>query len=212
MNYFEILNKCLVELNYKQVNSFSELTKNEHKKLKNIVNVINKEICLSEKWNFLLRTTTLSLPKNTGQIKNTVQGKIATVMIDGKIFKYYDNFEKFFTNSQPQGTYTSFNDMLLFPIFNKNKEIEIIYYTSNSATSKEGDEKTELEEETDKTLIPTVFAEPLLVYGACMRLKGNPQHVRFNYWYGMYKDALSNMKAKLAVDANTAPSVNLFRT
>lgn len=212
MNYFEILNKCLIELNYKQVNSFSELTKNEHEKLKNIVNVINKEICLSEKWNFLLRTTTLSLPKNTGQIKNTVQGKIATVMIDGKIFKYYDNFEKFFTNSQPQGTYTSFNDMLLFPIFNKNKEIEIIYYTSNSATSKEGDEKTELEGETDKTLIPTVFAEPLLVYGACMRLKGNPQHVRFNYWYGMYKDALSNMKAKLAVDANTAPVVNLFRT
>lgn len=212
MNYFEILNKCLIELNYKQVNSFSEFTKNEHEKLKNIVNVINKEICLSEKWNFLLRTTTLSLPKNTGQIKNTVQGKIATVMIDGKIFKYYDNFEKFFTNSQPQGTYTSFNDMLLFPIFNKNKEIEIIYYTSNSATSKEGDEKTELEEETDKTLIPTVFAEPLLVYGACMRLKGNPQHVRFNYWYGMYKDALSNMKAKLAVDANTAPVVNLFRT
>ena len=212
MNYFEILNKCLVELNYKQVNSFSELTKNEHEKLKNIVNVINKEICLSEKWNFLLRTTTLSLPKNTGQIKNTVQGKIATVMIDGKIFKYYDNFEKFFTNSQPQGTYTSFNDMLLFPIFNKNKEIEIIYYTSNYATSKEGDEKTELEEENDKTLIPTVFAEPLLVYGACMRLKGNPQHVRFNYWYGMYKDALSNMKAKLAVDANTAPVVNLFRT
>ena len=212
MNYFEILNKCLIELNYKQVNSFSELTKNEHEKLKNIVNVINKEICLSEKWNFLLRTTTLSLPKNTGQIKNTVQGKIATVMIDGKIFKYYDNFEKFFTNSQPQGTYTSFNDMLLFPILNKNKEIEIIYYTSNSATSKEGDEKTELEEENDKTLIPTVFAEPLLVYGACMRLKGNPQHVRFNYWYGMYKDALSNMKAKLAVDANTAPVVNLFRT
>lgn len=212
MNYFEILNKCLVELNYKQVNSFSELTKNEHEKLKNLVNIINKEICLSEKWNFLLRTTTLSLPKNTGQIKNTVQGKIATVMIDGKIFKYYDNFEKFFTNSQPQGTYTSFNDMLLFPIFNKNKEIEIIYYTSNSATSKEGDEKTELEKETDKTLIPTVFAEPLLVYGACMRLKGNPQHVRFNYWYGMYKDALSNMKAKLAVDANTAPVVNLFRT
>lgn len=212
MNYFEILNKCLVELNYKQVNSFSELTKNEHEKLKNLVNVINKEICLSEKWNFLLRKTTLSLPKNTGQIKNTVQGKIATVMIDGKIFKYYDNFEKFFTNSQPQGTYASFNDMLLFPLFNKNKEIEIIYYTSNSATSKEGDEKTELEEETDKTLIPTVFAEPLLIYGACMRLKGNPQHVRFNYWYGMYKDALSNMKAKLAVDANTAPVVNLFRT
>ena len=55
MNYLEIINKCLVELNYKQVNSFSELTKNEHKKLKNIINIINSEICSLDKWNFLLR-------------------------------------------------------------------------------------------------------------------------------------------------------------
>ena len=32
MNYLELINKCLVELNYKQVNTFSELTKNEHNK------------------------------------------------------------------------------------------------------------------------------------------------------------------------------------
>ena len=37
MNYLELINKCLVELNYKQVNAFSELTKNDHKKLKNII-------------------------------------------------------------------------------------------------------------------------------------------------------------------------------
>ena len=35
MNYFDLVNKCLVELNYKQVNAFSELTKNDHKKIKN---------------------------------------------------------------------------------------------------------------------------------------------------------------------------------
>ena len=54
MNYLELINKCLVELNYKQVNAFSELTKNDHKKLKNIINVLNSEICGFGRWAFLL--------------------------------------------------------------------------------------------------------------------------------------------------------------
>lgn len=52
MNYLELINKCLVELNYKQVSSFSELTKNDHKKLKNILNVLNAEVCGSDRWSF----------------------------------------------------------------------------------------------------------------------------------------------------------------
>ena len=55
MNYLELINKCLVELNYKQVNAFSELVKNDHKKIKNIINLINTEVCRSDKWNFLLK-------------------------------------------------------------------------------------------------------------------------------------------------------------
>lgn len=211
MNYFELMNKCLVELNYKQVNSFSELTKNEHKKIKNIINVINTEICSLEKWNFLLRNTSLKIEQGTGQTDNTVNGKISSIFIDGKKYVYHDDFEKFFTNSQPQFTYTSFNDKLMFPMFDSSKEAQIIYYTADTAKSAENKEKRFLEQETDESLIPEVFAEPLLVYGSCMRLKGNPQHVRFNYWFGMYKEALANMKAKLAVDANSAPAVNLHR-
>ena len=46
MNFLEIINKCLIELNYKPVNTFAELTKNEHKKIKNILNLLNGEICL----------------------------------------------------------------------------------------------------------------------------------------------------------------------
>lgn len=212
MNYFDLINKCMVELNYKQVNSFSEMVKNDHNKIKNIINIINSEVCSLEKWNFLLRETELTIPANTGQIANTIDGKVASIIIGNKKYTYLDDFEKFFTNSQPQYTYTAFNDKLLFPIFEQDKTAKVIYYTSNTAESVDGEEKKSLEFESDKSLIPEAFAEPLLVYGSCMRLKGNPQHVRFSYWYGMYKDALSNMKAKLAVDANSAPIVNLFRT
>lgn len=75
MNYFELINKCLVELNYKQVFTFSELTKNEHLKLKNIINMLNTEICNSEKWNFLLRKTEFKIKKMHRKFKIQLKGK-----------------------------------------------------------------------------------------------------------------------------------------
>ncbi len=211
MNYLELINKCLVELNYKQVSAFSELIKNDHKKLKNILNVINLEVCCFENWNFLLRKKTLVLPKNTGELENTVDGRIETLMIDGVKFDYYEDFEKFFINSQPQNTYSLFNDKILFPIFNQDKNIEILYYTKNCVKASDDTEKLMLENAEDVSLIPDPFAEPILVYGACMRLKGNPQHVRFNYWYSMYKDALANMRSRVSPTMDSAPSVKIHR-
>ena len=87
MNYFELINKCLVELNYKQEAAFIQLSKNEHKKLKNIINLINSEVCSLEKWNFLLRETSLELPAKTNQMTNTINGRISTIVIDGQRYK-----------------------------------------------------------------------------------------------------------------------------
>ena len=211
MNYLELVNKSLVELNYKQVNAFSELTKNDHKKLKNIINVLNAEICNSERWNFLQRKKELTLPKNTCELENTIDGRIEALIVDGIKFDYYNDFEEFFVNSQPQNTYSLYNDKILLPMFNKDKNIEVLYYTKNSAKSSDGMEKFALEEFDDSSLIPELFAEPLLVYGACMRLKGNPQHVRFSYWLSMYKDALANMRSRISLSIDGIPSVKMYR-
>ncbi len=211
MNYLNIINKCLTELNYKSVNSFSELVKNEHIKIKNIINVINSEICSSFKWNFLLRTKTVSLPANTGDIENPIFGKILYLTIDNQKYLYDDNFEKFFTNEQKPLTYTIFNDKILLPQFREDKLIEIVYYTLNSTKNNNGIEKSSLEFFDDETLIPDPFAEPILVYGTCMRLKGNPQHIRFNYWLSMYKTALANLVADSSPSANDTPHVKLSR-
>ena len=211
MNYLETINKCLVELNYKQVNSFAELTKNDHKKLKNIINVLNTEICTSDRWNFLQRKTQITLPANTGEIENTISGRIETVIIDGTKYDYYDDFEKFFVNNQPSGTYSFYDDKILFPIFDKEKTVEILYYTNNCAKNSQGVEKFSMEESDDESLIPQIFAEPLLVYGSCMRLKGNPQHVRFSYWLSMYKDALANMRSRISKTIDETPNVRMQR-
>ena len=211
MNYLELVNKCLVELNYKQVNAFSELTKNDHKKLKNIINVLNAEICNSDRWNFLQRKTVLTLPKNTCELENTIDGRIEALIVDGVKFDYYDDFEKFFVNTQPQNTYSLYNDKILLPLFNKEKNIEVLYYTKNCAKSSDNKEKFTLEYVDDTSLIPAPFVEPLLVYGACMRLKGNPQHVRFSYWMSMYKDALANMRSRISQTIDETPSVKMYR-
>lgn len=211
MNYLDLINKCLIELNYKQVYAFSELTKNDHKKIKNILNILNSEICGYDNWHFLLREAEISLPKNTTEIENTINGRISSLIIDGIKYDYYEDFEKFFINSQPSNTYSIFNNKILLPEFDSDKAVKILYYTKNYALSSDNTEKSVMEESVDMSLIPEPFAEPLLVYGTCMRLKGNPQHIRFNYWYGMYKDALANMRSKISVNANQTPSVKMFR-
>lgn len=211
MNYLELINKCLVELNYKQVNAFSELTKNDHKKLKNIINVLNAEICNSDKWNFLQRKTEFILPKYTCEIENTIDGRIETVIVDGVKFNYYHDYEKYFTSSQSQSTYSLYNDKILLPLFNKDKKVEILYYTKNCAKSSDNEEKFALENADDSSLIPEPFVEPLLVYGACMRLKGNLKHIRFAYWVSMYKAALMNLRSSISPSWDETPTVKMFR-
>ncbi len=211
MKYLELINKCLVELNYKKVGSFSELIKNEHKKLQNILNVINSEVCTSARWDFLLRKKEMTIPANTPEIENNIEGRIETVIIDGVVYCYCADFEQFLTNSQPEGTYGLFNDKILLPMFPKEKKVQIVYYTKNCAKNSQGEEKLLLENADDESLIPEPFVEPLLVYGSCMRLKGNPQSIHFNYWLSMYKDALANLHSRVSAVVDNAPTVKMFR-
>ena len=175
------------------------------------MNVINNEICNLEGWNFLLRRTNITLPANETEIDNPINGRILYLIADNKKYKYIENFEPFITGHAPNETYSVLNNKLLLPKFDKNKNIEIIYYTANSVLDNNGNEKTNLEAYDDTTLIPMPFAEQLLVYGTCLRLKGNPQHIRFSYWVNMYKDALVNLKSKASVYAKDTPQVRLFR-
>ncbi len=213
MNFLEIINKCLVELNYKPVNTFAELTKNEHKKIKNILNLLNSEICLYAKWNFLIRKTIKTLPAGTSEINNDIKGRISQLLVDGENYIPCKNTGELLAGKfKGQKVFAFFDNKIKFPhTFDSDKEIEIIYYSLNNTLSSEGFEKDKLENALDESLIPQPFVEPVLVFGTCMRLKGNPQHIRFNYWMSMYKDALANMVAKCSLDAEFEPSVKMWR-
>lgn len=211
MNFLDLINKCLLELNYKQVNAFSELIKNDHKRIKTIMNIINKEVCSVEGWNFLLKKETLKLKAGETEIENVINGRILYLYIDGNKYNFIDNIESFMSGSAKIGTYSSFSDKLIFPKFDKDKKIDIIYYSKNCVIDIDGKEKVDLENENDKSLIPLPFVEQLLVYGTCLRLKANPQYYKFSYWMSMYKEALANLKSKTSASYLNAPIVKLFR-
>lgn len=213
MNFLEIINKCLVELNYKPVNAFAELTKNEHKKIMNILNVLNAEVCQYTKWNFLLRKVSLVLPAGMNEIDNSVNGRISQLLVDTLEFKYCEQASDILNGKfKGKDFYSSYNGKIIFSkTFDEDKPIDIIYYTFDTVIDTAGMEKDIFADETDCSLIPMPFVEPVLVYGACMRLKGNPQHIRFNYWVSMYKEALANMVSRCSIDAGFSPSVKLYR-
>lgn len=211
MNYFELINKCLIELNYKKCNSFTDLVKNDHEKIKNILNLLNAEVCGFDNWSFLLRKAQITLPKNTGEIVNTITGRIHSLYIDGTKYDYYGDFEKFLLNNQPSNTYTSFNDKLLFPLFTSDKTVEIVYYTNQFAQNADGEDISVMNTATDSSIIPVPFVEPILVYGTCMRLKANPEYTKFSYWFGMYKDALATMRSKIGTNALETPEIKINR-
>ena len=212
MNYFDLINKCLVELNYKKVRSFQELTKNDHEKIKNILNIINAEVCGFDNWNFLLRKKEIILPKNTGEIINEIPGRINSIYIDGIKYDYYHHFENYLMGKNPSSTFSSFNDKLLLPMFSEEKTIEVIYYTSNFAQNELGDDINSLDAATDCSIVPMPYLEPILVYGTCMRLKANPEHNKFNYWFGMYRDSLAAMRSKIGTSANETPAIKMHRS
>lgn len=213
MNFLDIINKCLVELNYKPVNAFAELTKNEHKKIMNIINVLNSEVAQYTKWNFLIRKTTLVLPAGCAEIDNTVNGRISQLLIDSQNFDYTEHAGHILNGKcKGQNLYSCYNGKIIFSnTFDESKEVEVIYYTFDTAIDSTGMEKDIIEFEADESLLPMPFVEPILVFGTCMRLKGNPQHIRFNYWLSMYKDALANMISRCCIDAGFAPSMKLHR-
>lgn len=211
MNFLNLINKCLLELNFRQVNKFSELVKNDHKRIVSILNVINNEVCNAEKWNFLLRNTKLTFPEKTSEIKNTIPGRIWYLIIDGQKYKYIDDVEPFLTGKNPAGAFSICADKILLPKFSEKKDVNILYYSKYGIVDENGEEKENFENETDKSLIPMPFAEQILVYGTCLRVKANPQHIKFAYWMSMYKEALLNLKSKSSGYVLTAPSVILHR-
>lgn len=211
MNFLEIINKCLIELNYREVDSWNALTLNDHKRLKEVIKRVNSQICTAEDWPFLEREANLRLIKGQEKFYNPVTGKISLFFIDKNEYKYSPNYRAFLLGNPVAGCFSTYAEHVYIPPQNSSVNCKIFYNSDYSAMDKDNNEKKFLEVETDISLIPEAFCESVLVYGACLRLKGNPEHAKFKYWYSMFNDALAQMRSRCFISKAQYAKINIYR-
>ena len=207
MNFFEILNATLLELNYSAVNSFSELTKPEHIRLKNIINRINKEVCsLSDNFYFRQKIKDISLDQNIIEYPITFEGKTTKVISSSGSYKFLPDYNLFCTTKIPDKIYSFYGDKIL--ISPSSDEVKIFYICSKFVKDKNGELKENFIEETDESIIPVEFQDRIFINGAAMIFKQNPSHPKYIHWNKEYDKAIRTMAGNAKCDINQNTTIN----
>ena len=192
MNYFEIINKTLVELNYAPVAAFEDLTKMEHKRLMNIINRLNKEIC-DMNTNFYFRQLMKKISLYPDRVEYTLDicGKISKVVGNRGEYNFDPDYSKFYTQNIPEKAYSFYGQKHIFSP--SDDKICIFYSTDDFVVSKNGEYKADFVVESDKSIIPENFVERLLVNGAAYNFKQNSSHPKYAHWKQEYEKAVSEL-------------------
>lgn len=211
MNFLELINLTLQELNYKQVSSFSELVKPDHKKIMNIVSRVNDILLDSCDWQFMLRELVLDVPANAERVKIPPDTKIKAVYVDGCELYFSDKCEVYLAGRGFSNHYSVFDGSILLTPVNAPRSLKIVYVTKNHAKNAAGEEVARLVDGSDETLLPDEHARSALVYGACVQFKSNPQHPKYKHWLDGFIDARAKMRSTSEHIAQKAPEIKLPR-
>lgn len=215
MNYFEIFNKVLLELNYRAVPAFEAIYKNEHKKILNAINLVNNEVLASYEWPFLERATLLDVVDGVNIYQLPFQGIIKSVYRGKKRIRYIPKAYELSTGEISGDYYSVSNGKIIFSKSQntggdeQNKLYGIHYYTKNYAIGDNGEAKTNMDAANDISAIPMPYAEQILVYGTCLKAKANPAYPKFGFWNTMYIQALGNLRQKSSQTIECEPVIKL---
>lgn len=209
MNYFEIFNKVLMELNYRPVQNFENIYKTEHKKILELINRVNSEVLASYDWVFLERCTFLDVIEHQNIYKLPFLGNIKAVYKDGERLLYTSNSEELLTGRMCGKYYSVSRNSIILEKSDKNAHCKVIYESRNFAVSSDGEFKEKMTEMTDASVLPMPFAEHILVYGTCLKAKANPSYPKFGFWNTMYIQALANLLQKSPQTKECGPFISL---
>lgn len=195
MTFFEIINDCLSELNYKQASSFAGLTNADDLKVMDEVNNVNREISLAEDWYFRQQKTSFTITANTTEFTNPIVGKIALIMVGSTEYIYSSNFDDFYSGTASGTSYGLFSEKILFASCPTERTATIYYYTNYPAKTAAGTLKSSMTLTDDVSIIPEQFRRDVLVYGACLRTRAMTKHVKYGSWLASYLNAIKALRS-----------------
>lgn len=211
MNYLDLINSVLQELNYKVVSSFSDLVKPDHEKIKTLVNRKNDELLNLRDWDFLLREKVLVVPAGSDTVVLGDDMRLKSVFVNGLEFAQIEDCTPFLLKKDVPNSFALFSGAILLAPSSVERVVKILYYTKNHAKTEAGLEVPELKSATDETLLPEEFAKSALIYGVCLEFKSNPQHPKYKHWADSLYQAKSKMVATSASLQYHAPKIKLSR-
>lgn len=209
MNYFEIFNKVLMELNYRAVSSFENIYKTEHKKVLDLINRVNNEVLATYTWPFLERCTFIDVLEGENVYKLPFKGNIKAVYRDRKRVLYTAEAENLLSGEIERDYYSVARNCFILPKAARAGRYKIIYESRNYALSENNEFKEKLTEKGDISVLPMPFAEHILVYGTCLKVKANPSYPKFGFWNTMYVQAIGNLLQKSPQSNESGPFINL---
>ena len=201
----------MLELNLRPLEQFENIYKNEHLRILENIKRVNSEICTVHDWDFLTRQDKCTLHKGEYDSCYETRGKVLSVWEGGHKLKYNKNFTDFFTGRAALDSYGVFNGRLIFQKGNKDRHFRVFYTIKAMAVDIDGVEKANFEAPTDVSLIPSPFAEDVLVYGTCTKTKANPGFAKFPYWNANYIRAIGRLRAECCITSEDVPTVRLER-
>ncbi len=86
-----------------------------------------------------------------------------------------------------------------------HKEFAVYYYSKDACLGADGQFKTKMDDGDDVSILPMPWAEHILLYGTCLKVKANPAYPKFGFWNTMYIQALANLQKKGTSAAEDAP-------
>ena len=211
MNYLELINLTLQELNFKTVSDFSELVKPDYKKVATIVSRVNDNILHGNDWQFLMRELVLDVAPNATSAPFPFNMKIKNAYLDNLLLCYTSAIDNYFSNRFHAHQFTIFDGKVLFLPADKPRKLKLIYKTKNSAKTAAGEEIPLMTHGSDTTLMPVHHARSIVVFGACMEFKSDPSHPKYKHWRSLFTDAYAQMRSQSEFVADSYPKIKLPR-
>ncbi len=207
--YYEIFTKILNELSWREVSDFDEITKSEHKRVLNLINMTNSEVLSSYIWDFQIEKTEVILDAEESTIFENFGGKIISIWEGTKKYKYIH--PSLLSNDKNYCTdcYSNIGDLIITIPCNYERKISVIYVSDLYAQDENGTKKIKMENKNDTSIIPIPHIEPILVYGTLIKTKANPSFAKFGYWRTLYYEALVNLRTSSMKSAEGTPRITL---
>lgn len=210
MNYFELFNKVMLELNLTQLSNFENATKSEHLRILENLRRTNVEILTKYDWDFMKNQTTHELQAGENIIPIKHLGTVTKILANSVPLRYAPLKGTFIDGEGVSGgSYSIWKNYVVLPKSDMARKIYVEYTVLEFAKNAQGGYKRNFEAADDKSILPEPYGDDILVYGATILTKANPKFEKFPFWQKCYNDAVLRLVESEKKSYHLEPKITL---